>query len=159
VPFSTIPSDVQNVQLALALAAELRNGLARLAGGGLFAVPKVETVKSTDPRDVARELNVRRVLTGTLKRSAERLEVMAQLVDGETGTAIWSDQFSLGQDESNRADRIAAARLSAAMRLELLRDEARRAEKKQPPDRDATDLGAAAYATLYGDPATPIPSG
>jgi len=150
VPFSTIPSDVQNAQLALALAAELRNGLARLAGGGLFTVPKVETVKSTDLRDIARELNVRHVLTGTLKRSADRLDVMAQLVDGETGTAIWSDQFSLAQDASNRADRIAAARLSAAMRLELLRDEARRAEKKRTADRDATDLGAAAYVTLYG---------
>ena len=150
VPFAAIPADAQNMQLSLSLAAELRNGLARLSGGGLTTVPKVEAVAQRDPRAIARELNVEHVLTGTLKRSAGRLDVLAQLVEGHGGTTVWSDQFFYAQDDSNRADRLAAARLSAAMRLELLRVEARRAEKKPPGERDATDLGAIGYITMYG---------
>lgn len=150
VPFSTMPEDSQNTQLALALNAELRRGLERLSGGGLFSVPTVETVRTTDPRAIARELNVRHVLTGTLRRDAERLDVVAQLVDGTTGATVWSDQFYFAQDQANRADRLAAARLVAAMRLELLRTEARQAEKKPASERSATDLGAIAYVTVYG---------
>ena len=149
VPFATIPADVQNAQLASALNAELRNGLSRLGSGGLFSVPKTE-LPGQDPRTVARELNVRYVLTGMLKRNADQLEVQAQLVDGESGASAWSDRFAYPQDASNRADRLAAARLSAALRLELLQLEARRAERKPPAERDATDLAVIAYIVLYG---------
>lgn len=150
VPFATIPADLQNTQLSIALAAELSNGLDRLAGGGLFTVPKLVAVRQTDPRAIARELNVRYVLSGTLKRSADRLDVLAQLVDGESGATLWSDQFWFAQDDTNRADRLAAARLTAAMRLELLRSEARRAEKKPAAERDVVDLAAMAYVVIYG---------
>ena len=149
VPFSTIPGDVQNTQLAIALSAELRNGLSRLGSGGVFSIPKTDA-QSQDPRAVARDLNVRHVLIGTLKRDAERLDVHAQLIDGETGTAVWSDQFTFPQDASNRADRLVAARLTAALRLELLRLEAQRAAKKAPELRDATDLAAMGYSVIYG---------
>lgn len=148
-PFETIPADVQNTQLAIALSAELRNGLSRLGSGGAFSMPKAE-VTERDPRGVARELNVRYVLTGALKRDADKLDVQAQLIDGTTGTAVWSDQFVYAQDGSNSADRLAAARLTAALRLELLRLEAQRAQQKAPAERDATDLAAMAYAVIYG---------
>jgi len=150
VPFATIPADIQNTQLAIALNAELRSGLSRLASGGLFAVPKAEYTERSDPRTVARELNVRHVLTGTLRRTSERLEVQAQLVEGETGATVWSDEFSFAQNESNVADRLAASRLAAVMRLELLRLEAQRAARKPAQARDATDLAAMAYAVIYG---------
>ena len=148
-PFTTIPADAQNSQLASTLNAELRNHLSRLGAGGLFAVANRE-LTGVDPRAVARELNVRHVLTGTLRRDADSLDVQAQLIDGETGAPAWSDHFSFSLDEMNRADRLAAARLSAALRLELLRLEARRAEAKVPQQRDATDLAAMAFMVIYG---------
>jgi len=147
-PFATIPADAQNTQLATALNAELRNGLSRLRNGGTFTAPRAAP-HDADPRQVARELNVRHVLTGTLKRDTDRLDVQVQLIDGETGVAAWSDQFWYGPQETARADRLAASRLTAALRLELLRLEARRAESKPPAARDATDLTALAYAGLY----------
>jgi len=147
-PFATIPADAQNTQLATALNAELRNGLSRLRSGGTFTAPRA-ALHDADPRAVARELNVRHVLTGTLKRDEQRIDVQAQLIDGETGIAAWSDQFWFGPQEAGRADRLAAARLTAVLRLELLRLEARRAEAKPAAARDATDLTALAYAALY----------
>jgi adenylate cyclase len=87
IPFATIPADVQNTQLASALNAELRNGLSRLGSGTLFSVPKTE-LPDQDPRSVARELNVRYVLTGMLKRNVDQLEVQAQLVEGESGASM-----------------------------------------------------------------------
>ena len=57
----------------------------------------------------------------------------------------------LSQDASNRADRLGGrARLTAALRLELLRLEAQRAAKKAPELRDATDLAAMGYSVIYG---------
>jgi tetratricopeptide (TPR) repeat protein len=85
-----------------------------------------------------------------LKRDADHLDVQAQLIDGETGTAVWSDEFVYPQDSSNRADRLVAARLTAALRLELLRLEAQRALQRPPQSRDATDLAAIGYAVIYG---------
>lgn len=147
-PFAPIPPDVQNTQLATGLHAELRNGLSRLRNGGTFTAPRA-ALHDADPRAVARELNVRHVLTGTLRRDNQRIDVQAQLIDGETGAAAWSDQFWVEPNEAARADRLAAARLTAALRLELLRLEARRAEAKPAPARDATDLTALAHAALY----------
>lgn len=149
VPFGTIPADVQNAQLALALDTELRNGLSRLGSGTLFSLPRTVATER-DPRQVARELNVRYVLTGTLKRDARRLDVQAQLIDGETGAFVWSDAFTYPQDLSNQADRLAAGRLSAALRLQLLQLEAQRAMRKPAGDLDATDLAVLAYTVVYG---------
>jgi hypothetical protein len=64
IPFSTIPSDEQNVQLALALAAELRNGLARLAGEDCSPFPRSRPSRAPTLA-MSRGLNVRHVLTGT----------------------------------------------------------------------------------------------
>jgi adenylate cyclase len=149
VPFATIPSEGPDAQLASALSAELRSGLSHLGNSGLFLVLKTDR-PGQDSRSVARELNVRYVLTGMLKRSADQLEVQAQLVDGESGAAAWSDQFAVGPEGMDRADRLAAARLSAALRLQLLQLEAKRAEQKPAGQRDATDFALLAYAVLYG---------
>ena len=79
-PFAPIPPDVQNTQLATGLHAELRNGLSRLRNGGTFTAPRA-ALHDADPRAVARELNVRHVLTGTLRRDNQRIDVQAQLID------------------------------------------------------------------------------
>jgi TolB-like protein/Tfp pilus assembly protein PilF len=48
---------------------------------------------NVDVREVARELGVRYVLEGSVRRSAERIRVTAQLIDGTTGGHIWSDRY------------------------------------------------------------------
>jgi len=149
-PFATIPADIDNARLAVALNAEIRSGLSRLASGGVFAIPGAEYSEKSDPRRVARDLNVRYVLVGTLKRSADHLDVQAQLVDGESGATAWSDEFTVAQDAASRGDRAAASRLAAALRSELLRLEAERARRKPADQRDATDLAAMAYVIIYG---------
>ena len=150
VPFATIPADTDNTRLAIALHTELRNRLSQLASGGTFAIAKAEHLESSDPRRVARDLNVRYVLLGTLKRSADQLEVLAQLVDGESGSTVWSDDFSVPQDPASRGDRLVASHLAGALRLELLRLEAERASRKPLKERDATDLAAMGYMVIYG---------
>jgi class 3 adenylate cyclase/TolB-like protein len=149
-PFSTVPADAENARLASALHTELRSGLSRLASGGTFAVPRKEHSDSSDPRSVARDLNVRYVLVGALRRHADQLDVQGQLVDGESGATVWSDEFSVPHDAAGRGDRLAAARLASALRPQLLRLEAERARRKPAAERDATDLAAMAFVTIYG---------
>jgi len=49
--------------------------------------------------EVARELNVRYVLTGSLQRSAGRLRVIAMLTDAHTGQSAWSESYERGIDD------------------------------------------------------------
>jgi TolB-like protein/Tfp pilus assembly protein PilF len=49
--------------------------------------------RSLDPRDIARELAVRYVLAGNVRRAADRLRINVELVDGRTGAILWTEQF------------------------------------------------------------------
>lgn len=49
--------------------------------------------KAVDLKQIGRELNVRYVLEGSVQRSGDRFRVCVQLVDTETGSHLWADQF------------------------------------------------------------------
>lgn len=49
--------------------------------------------RAVDSREVARELGVRYVLEGSLRRQGERLRTTAQMVDGATGAILWAERF------------------------------------------------------------------
>ena len=49
--------------------------------------------RTLDIREVARELGVRYLLEGSVRRAGDRLRITAELVDGETGAQLWSESF------------------------------------------------------------------
>jgi TolB-like protein len=88
--------------------------------------------RAVDVRQVARELGVRYVLEGSVRRSNSRVRATAQLIDAETGNHIWADRYDRAledvfavQDEITKA--VVAAILPAVADAEL-----RRALRKPP---------------------------
>jgi adenylate cyclase len=87
---------------------------------------------AVDIRRVARELGVRYVLEGSVRRGGERVRVVAQLIDAETGNHIWAERYDRAlEDVFAVQDEITAA-VTAAVLPALMDAEQRRILRKPP---------------------------
>src|SRR6516165_2281597 len=81
-----------------------------------------------------RELNVRYVLEGSVQRNGNRLRVNVQLVDAQTANHLWAERFAKAvADMFDMPDEI-LSRLANALNAQLIKAEARRAERSLNPD-------------------------
>ena len=111
--------------------------------------------KDIDVRDLGRELGVRYVLEGSVKRSGDDVRVNANLADAQTGISIWSEQFDrkmtdidfLVQDKI--VGRIVAKIAGGYGVIEAT--EVKSARRKSPEQVSAYDLFQRAHAILQWD--------
>ena len=86
------------------------------------------------PRQIGKELGVRYVLEGSVQRDQNRVRVNAQLIDAESGAHLWADRFDRPlADLFSMQDEIVAS-LASQLDVELIANEARRAERTPNPD-------------------------
>jgi serine/threonine-protein kinase len=120
-PFSDRSATADGEFLGDGIAEDLIGALSRLEGVRVVARGSAFAFKEStkDPKDIAAELGVDAVLTGTVRRHGTRLRISADLVEGGTGYALWSDRYDREltdvfdvQDEITRA---ILARLSAQL--------------------------------------------
>jgi adenylate cyclase len=105
-----------------------------------------------DARKVGRELGVRSVLEGSVRRAGQRLRITAQLVDAETGAQVWAERYDRDaadlfdlQDEVTR-------QIVAALRVTLTPDERSRLADGGTADLAAYDCFLRGREFLYGEP-------
>ena len=104
---------------------------------------------AVDVRRIGRELGVRYVLEGSVRKSGARLRVTGQLIDAETGAHLWADRFDgLLEDVFDLQDRITAAVVSA-IAPEIRAAEIERAVTKRPESLDAYDLFLRGQAAIH----------
>jgi len=120
----------------------LTTDLSRIADSFVIArtTAFVYKEKPVDVRQVARELGVRYVLEGSVRRLGERAQVNVQLIDGESGSHIWADRFDTDRRDLAEAQSKITGRLARTLDAELIRDAGRRIELESAPDPDARDL-------------------
>lgn len=100
-PFQNLGGDPAQDWFADGVVTEIIGALARFRS---FAVVSrfssfVYKGRAVDVRQAARELDVRYVMEGSVRRAGDRLRISAQLVDGESGAHIWADQFDGGVED------------------------------------------------------------
>ncbi len=96
--------------------------------------------KAVDVRQVGRELGVRYVLEGGVRKAGARLRITAQLIEAETGAHLWADRFDGAfEDVFDLQDKITAA-IVGIIEPNLRRAEIERAQRKRPESLDAYDL-------------------
>jgi TolB-like protein len=138
-PFTNMSGDPDQDYFADGLTEDLITGLARIRW--LFVIARnssfVYKGRVADVKQVSRELGVRYVLEGSVRRGGNRLRVSAQLVDAITGAHHWAERYDRGlsdifavQDEITRC-------VAAAIEPHLLA-----AEGIRTLSRSADDLGA-----------------
>jgi TolB-like protein/Tfp pilus assembly protein PilF len=94
-PFTNMSSDPEQEFFADGLAEDLITDLSKVPGLLVIARNSTFTYKGSpvDVRSVARDLRVRYVLEGSVRRAAARVRINAQLIDARDGTHIWADRF------------------------------------------------------------------
>ena len=124
------------------MVAEIITGLSRIKW--LFVISRNSTFiykgRPVDVKAVGRELGVRYVLEGSVRRSGDQVRVTGQLIETETATHVWADRYdgTLGdifalQDEMTMS-------VIGAVEPTLRRAEVERARRKRPDSLDAYDL-------------------
>jgi adenylate cyclase len=94
-PFENLSDDPEEGYFADGLTDDLITDLSKISGLFIIARNSVFAYKdkAVDVPDVARELGVRYVLEGSVRRAGERVRINAQLIDGTTGGHVWAERY------------------------------------------------------------------
>jgi hypothetical protein len=109
----------------------------------LFVIARNSTFtykgRSVDVKQAGRELGVRYVLEGGVRKAANRVRIIGQLIDTTTGAHIWADRFEGGlEDAFDLQDRVTAS-VVGAIAPKLEQAEIERAKRKPTESLDAYD--------------------
>ena len=94
-PFDNLSDDPEEEYFADGLTDDLITDLSKISGLFIIARNSVFAYKdqAIEVPDVARELGVRYVLEGSVRRAGERVRINAQLIDGTTGGHVWAERY------------------------------------------------------------------
>jgi TolB-like protein/tetratricopeptide (TPR) repeat protein len=94
-PFDNLSASADDDYFAEGMTDDLITDLSKISGLMVIARNTVFTYKNkaVDVREVGRELGVRYVLEGSLRRAGNRVRINAQLIDSQTGSHLWADRF------------------------------------------------------------------
>ena len=94
-PFDNLSDDPEQEYFADGITEDLITDLAKLSGLVVIARNSVFAYKDrpADVPDVARELGVRYVVEGSVRRTGDQIRINAQLIDSATGGHLWADRF------------------------------------------------------------------
>lgn len=132
--FTNISGDIEQEYFADGVAHDIITELSRIRSFFVIARNSSFAYKghTVDVRQIARELGVRYVLEGSIRRAANRLRVTAQLVDAESGNHLWADRYDRSvEDLFTLQDDIAIA-VTKAISPIVAEAEQRRALRRPP---------------------------
>ena len=110
--------------------------------------------KSVDVKQVGRDLGVRYVLEGSVRKAANRVRITVQLIDAGSGTHLWADKFDGTLDDIFDLHDQVAREVAGAVEPNLREAEINRSLRKPTTSLDAYDLymrGLAAFRNLSPD--------
>jgi TolB-like protein/DNA-binding winged helix-turn-helix (wHTH) protein len=96
--------------------------------------------KPVDAKQIGRELGVRYVLEGSMRREGEKIAVNAELISTETRAHIWADRFEGERANLGQLQVEFVSRLANSLGVELVQAESLRAIRERPNNPDAVDL-------------------
>jgi adenylate cyclase len=102
--------------------------------------------KSVDAKEIGRELGVRYVLEGSVRRLGDKVEINAQLISTETGAHVWADRFEGERSKLGELQVDVVSRLANSLGVELVKAEALRSIRERPDNPDAVDIAMRARA-------------
>ncbi len=150
-PFTNLSSDPDQEYFADGITDDLTTDLTRIPDSFVIARNTAFTSKGkpVDIKQLGRELGVRYVIEGSVRRAGEQVQVNVQLINAETGAHIWADRFDTSRARLAEAQREITARLARTLRLELVTAEARRSEQRTAVEPEASDLVMRGWARFY----------
>ena len=135
-PFANLGGGAEQEYFVDGVTESLTTDLSRISSAFVIARNTAFAYKGkpVDVRQIGQDLNVRYVLEGSVQRSGERMRVNAQLIDAETGAHLWAERFDKPVAELFDMQDEIVARIANQLSAQIVRVEARRAEKASSPD-------------------------
>ena len=148
--FENMSSDPEQEYFADGMVEEIIMALSRMHWLFVIARNSSFTYKGrvVDVKQVGRELGVRYVLEGSVRRAANRVRISGHLIDTSTGTHLWADHFDGGTEDIFDLQDQVTARVVGAIAPKLEQAEIERARRKPTESMDAYDYflrGMASY--------------
>jgi adenylate cyclase len=130
-PFTNLSDDREQQYFADGITEDLTTDLSRLAGMLVISRNTAFTYqgKRVDTKQIGRELAVRYVLEGSVRRSGTRVRVNAQLVDAATDTHLWAERYDNDTADLFSVQAEITSQIASALNLELTTREAARASE------------------------------
>ena len=150
-PFTNLSDDKEQEYFADGVTDDLTTDLSRISGSFVIARNSAFTYKgkAVDVKQIGRELGVRYVLEGSVRRTGDQVRVNAQLIDAETGAHLWAERFERNRGELSVLQDEVTSRIARALNIELVGAEARRISAKRTENQDAADLAMRGWAIVF----------
>jgi TolB-like protein len=149
-PFANLSNDPDQEYFVDGITDDLTTDLSRISGSFVIARNTAFTYKGkpVDAKQIGRELGVRYVLEGSVRRAGDKVQVNVQLIDATTGAHLWADRFDTERANLAAAQTQITGRLAQTLGVELIRAEERRIEA-DTVSPDARDLVMRGWAWSY----------
>jgi adenylate cyclase len=138
-PFQNMSGDPEQEYVGDGIAEDIITALSKLRGFFVIARNSTFAYKGKVPniRQVARELGVRYVLEGSVRKAGERLRVTGQLIDAASGNHIWAERYDRPIADIFAVQDEITASVVAAIEPQLYAAEGLRLQSKPPESLDA----------------------
>jgi adenylate cyclase len=150
-PFQNMSGDPEQEYFADGIVEEITTAISRFSW--LFVIARNSSFmykgKAVDVRQVARELGVRYVLEGSVRKAGTRVRITGQLIDAVIGAHLWADRFDASLDDVFDLQDEVASRVVGVIEPRLRLNETDRANRKPTENLDAYDLYLRALAQTY----------
>src|SRR5438309_7478561 len=130
------PNDPEQEYFADGITDDLTTDLSRISDSFVIARTTAFAYKGkpVDVRQIGRELGVRYVLEGSVRRTGDQVQVNVQLIDAETGAHVWADRFDTNRANLAEAQSEITGGLARTLNAELVRDAGSRIEQEKAVD-------------------------
>jgi adenylate cyclase len=153
-PFANLSGDPEQEYFADGMVEEIITALSRIRW--LFVIARNSTFtykgQAVDVKQVGRELGVRYILEGSVRKAASRVRITAQLIDATSGAHLWADRFDGSLEDVFELQDNVAIGVAGIIEPTLEIDELRRSGRRPTNDLTAYDLYLRALPILFAFP-------
>ena len=150
-PFLNLSGDPEQEYFADGVVEDIITALSRIRW--LFVIARNSSFtykgRAVDVKQVGRELGVRYVLEGSVRKAANRVRITGQLIDATHGAHLWAERFEGTLDDIFELQDQVAASVVGAIAPQLERAEIERAKRKPTESLDAYDYYLRGMAHLH----------
>ena len=150
-PFQNLSGDPEQDYFADGMVDDIITGLSRIKW--LFVIARNTTFtykgRAVDVKLVGRELGVRYVLEGSVRKAGDRVRVTGQLIDAETGAHVWAERYDRKADDIFALQDDITLSVVGTIEPSLRQAEIERVKRKRSDSLDAYDLVLQAQPDVY----------
>ncbi len=141
-PFGNLSGDPEQEYFSDGITEDIITALSRIRQFFVIARNSTFAYKGTSPdvRRVAKDLGVRYVLEGSVRKAASRVRISAQLIEGTTGKHLWAERYDRGLEDVFAVQDEITQTVVGTIEPELAKAERERAKAKKPENLDSWDL-------------------